>query len=207
MATAADEDQIFTLLLLLHSENGLFGLVEEKVRWGIRYATNRQGGIIWVVNEGARIVGSLGMLITTDWYSNDEYLLERWNYVHPRYRRSDYARKLLEQAKWTSQWFSNEAKKKGRNPVPFQCGINSFDRTEAKVRMYARVMPCIGAFFMYGELPLKNDKMLAAMDEVTEYGVKAQREHSREVVPLVETILRAGQLTPVPGPNEGNHVR
>src|SRR5215471_3416793 len=122
LATAADEEQIFTLVVMLHSEIGLFGLNHEKLRWGIKHATQRRGGIIWVVEEGQRIVGSLGMLITTDWYSDDEYLLERWNYVRPDYRKSDYARKLLEQAKWTSQWFSNEAKKKGRNPVPFQCG-------------------------------------------------------------------------------------
>lgn len=201
LAMPADEDQIFELLLLLHAENGMFGVNPFKVREGIKWATRRKGGIIWVVNEGALIVASLGMLISTDWYSDDEYLLERWNYVHPRYRKSDHARKLLEQAKWTSEWFSRESKKKGRGPVPFQCGINSFDRTEGKVRLYARHMPCIGAFFMFGELPIprQNDKMQDAVREVEEQ-YNRSTERPRKNVPLVETVLRVGQ-------REGDHVR
>src|SRR5262249_21129644 len=141
LANQADEYEIFGLLLMLHAENGLFSLNPEKVIAGIRWATERKGGVIFVIEEGKRIVASLGMTIAQDWYSDDEYLLERWNFVHPDYRgRGDYARKLIEQGKWSTAWF----KANTGITMPFQCGINSFDRVDAKVRLYARHMPCIG---------------------------------------------------------------
>ena len=154
-ATPQDEDQIFALLMLLHSENGWFSVNDEKVRDGIKVATRRKGGFIWVIDEGwiaperPRVVATLGMLIVSDWWSDDEYLLERWNFVHPKYRKSNYARMLIEQAKWTSDLMK----------LPVQVGINSLDRTEGKVRLYARHMPCVGAFFMYGPIPRQNEKM------------------------------------------------
>ena len=190
-ATPADEDQIFALLMLLHSENGWFSVNDQKVREGIKVATRRQGGFIWVCDEGGRVVATLGMLIVSDWWSDDEYLLERWNFVHPKYRKSNYARMLIEQAKWTSNLMK----------LPVQVGINSFDRTEGKVRLYARHMPCVGAFFMYGPIPRQNEKMLEETRKIEELNKKAHTERTREVVPLVETILRVG------GRDEGKNVR
>ncbi len=190
-ATPADEDQIFALLLMLHSENGMFGVNDTKVRDGIKVATRRKGGFIWVIDEGGRVVATLGMLIVTDWYSDDEYLLERWNFVHPKYRKSNYARMLIEQAKWTSNLMK----------LPVQVGINSFARTEGKVRLYARHMPCVGAFFMYGTIPRQNEKMREEARRIEELNKKAHTERSREVVPVVETILRVG------GRDEGHNVR
>lgn len=192
LATEADEEKLFLLLLMLHAENGMFSMDDDKVIAGIRYATQRQGGIIFCIDEGPHLVASLGMCITTDWYSNDPYLLERWNYVHPQYRQgTDYARKLIEQGKWAHAWW----KQKGEN-YPFQCGINSFDRTEAKVRLYARHMVCIGAFFMYGEPPFQGEKYQREMRRVEEMNRRVRglpgAAHAR-VVPLVETILRLGQ--------------
>ena len=196
-AEPADEEQIFALLMLLHSENGWFRVNDEKVREGIKIATRRQGGFIWVIDEGhiapkrPRVVATLGMLITRDWYSDDEYLLERWNYVHPKYRKSNYARKLIEQAKWTSDQMK----------LPVQVGINSLERTEGKVRLYARHMPCVGAFFMYGPIPRQNEKMREETRRIEAWDKKARTERSTRVIPLVETILRVG------GRDEGNHVR
>jgi hypothetical protein len=189
-ATPEDEEQIFALLMLLHSENGMFGVNDEKVRAGIQWGTRRKGGLIWVTPERPRIVATMGMLIVQDWYSDDDYLLERWNYVHPKYRKSNYARKLIEQAKWTSNLLK----------LPVQIGINSFDRTEGKVRLYARHMACVGAFFMYGEIPRQSEKMRAEMLRIEELDAKARKERTREVVPLVETILRVG------GRDEGKNV-
>lgn len=191
LATEADEEKLFLLLLLLHAENGMFSMDDDKVIAGIRYATQRQGGIIFCIDDGPHLVASLGMLLTSDWYSNDLYLLERWNYVHPEYRQSDYARKLIEQGKWAHAWW----KQKGEN-FPFQCGINSFDRTEAKVRLYARHMPCIGAFFMYGEPPFQGEKYEREMQRIAEMNRRVHGlpvPENRRVVPLVETILRVGK--------------
>jgi GNAT superfamily N-acetyltransferase len=189
LATKRDEGEIFGLLLLLHAENALFSLNRDKVLAGIQWATERKGGLIFVIDEGPRVVASLGMTIACDWYSDDEYLLERWNFVHPEYRRSDYARKLLETGKWAHEWF----KVKGKL-MPFFCGINSFERTEAKIRMYARLMPCIGAYFMYGQAPRQQDAVareMRAIEETTRIGSRDGRDG--KVRPAVETLIRVSR--------------
>jgi GNAT superfamily N-acetyltransferase len=191
LATKADEGAIFALLRMLHRENGMFGLNPDKVIAGIQWATERKGGIIFCIDQDSRVVATLGMCIACDWYSDDEYLLERWNFVHPHYRQSDYARKLLEQGKWAHAWF----KRNGKN-MPFQAGINSFDRTEAKVRLYARHMVCIGAYFIYGEPPLQPWKYRDAAPKIEEVNRKVRgmpAPYNRSVVPVVETVIRASQ--------------
>lgn len=188
VAKPSDEGEIFALLMMLHAENGIFSLNTQKVIDGIRIATERNGGIIWVIEDDKRVVASLGMLMTSDWYSDDLYLLERWNFVHPDYRKSDYARKLLEQAKWTTEWFKRDG-----ILMPFQCGINSFERTEAKVRLYARSMPCIGAYFIYGQLPRQNEKMQEELVNIERSNKQASRDRSKEVRPVVETVLQVAQ--------------
>src|SRR5262245_28577415 len=181
-AVPSDEEDIFNLLLMLHNENGIFSVNPQKVRAGIQYATQRQGGLIFV-NEGPRVVATLGLAVAMEWYTDEEYLCERWNYVHPEHRRSNYARMLLEQAKWVSDWFASKGKK-----LPLQIGINSCERTEAKVRLYARHLPCIGAYFVYGE----------ATQKAFDHGVRERAKeveqtnlHNGRTVPLVKTILRA----------------
>jgi|SRR5215469_16560528 len=195
LATKSDEGEIFGLLLMLHAENGLFSLNRDKVLAGIQWATERKGGIIYVIEEGKRIVATMGMTIANDWWTDDEYLLERWNYVHPEYRRSDYARMLLEQGKWATEWF----KQRGAL-LPFMCGINTLDRTDAKIRLYARHMPCIGAYFMYGMPPRMQDKIKAEMAAIEEQTRKANSAHNKQVRPAVETLIRVAQR------GETNHV-
>ena len=201
LATKADEGEIFGLLLMLHAENGMFSLNRDKVLAGIQWATERKGGIIYVIEEGPRVVATMGMSIVCDWYSDDEYLLERWNFVHPEFRRSNYGRMLLEQGKWASEWFKNNGKL-----LPYMCGINTFDRVEAKIRMYAQHMPCVGAYFMYGLAPRMQDKVKAEMAAIEEQTKKSNSGHLKTktglspVRPAVETLIR------VMKPGETNHV-
>jgi hypothetical protein len=192
LAMQEDEGELFALLLLLHEEMGFFSLNPNKVLAGIRWATERKGGVIFVIEDGNRIVATLGMTIACDWYSDDEYLLERWNFVHPQHRRNhDYARKLLEQGKWSHEWFRAQGKS-----LPFMCGINTYDRLESKVRLYARHMPCIGAYFMYGLPPLQTNKAEMEMRLIDERREEAKGQPSPlniAVRPAVETILRVSQ--------------
>lgn len=197
LAAKKDEGEIFALLLMLHAENGMYRLNKDKVIAGIQMATDRKGAIIYVIEADNRVVASLGMVIVADWYSNDEYLAERWNFVHPEYRKSNYARMLLEQGKWTYEFF-----KKGGRQMPFQCGINSFDRTEAKVRMYARHMPCVGAWFMFGEPTGERaaEQYRDELEKIDELNKKIRRERidHKTVRPVIETILRVGRQASSP---------
>jgi GNAT superfamily N-acetyltransferase len=195
LAEKKDEGEIFGLLVMLHAENALFSMNRDKVIRGIQYATERQGGIIFVVDEGPRVVATLGMSIVSDWYSDDEYLLERWNYVHPDYRRSEYGRMLLEQSKWAHDWFAREGAL-----LPFMCGINSFHRTESKIRLYARHMPCIGAYFMYGLAPRQQELIKQEMRAIEEQTRKSNSAHVHTVRPAVETLIHVSKR------RETNHV-
>jgi hypothetical protein len=198
LATKDDEGDIFFLLVMLHKEMGFFSLNPDKLLAGIQWATDRKGGVIFVIEEGGRIAATLGMTIACDWYTDDEYLLERWNFVHPDYRRNhDYARKLLEQGKWSHEWF----RERGQS-LPFMCGINTFERLEPKVRLYARHMPCIGAYFMYGLPPLQSNKAAMEMVAIDDLNKKSRGQPiNRPVSPVVELILRVSQRQ-----REGNHV-
>lgn len=189
LATPDDEGEIFALLSVLHAENGLFTMDNQKVIDGIRYATKRQGGMIWVIEEDHHIVASLGMLITCEWYSKDDYLLERWNFVHPDYRRSEYGRMLLDQAKWCSDWWLKET---GRR-MPLMVGVQSHARTAAKVRLYARSMACIGAYFIYGRTPRQDDKLQEELRQVQEMNRKSRRDGTKDVRPVAETIIHVSQ--------------
>jgi GNAT superfamily N-acetyltransferase len=188
LATKKDEGEIFGLLIMLHAENGFFTMNRDKVIAGIQHATERRGGIIYVIDEGPRVVATLGMTISVDWYSDDEYLHERWNFVHPDYRKSDYAKRLLNQAMWSHEWFKAHGKL-----MPFYCGINSLERTEAKIRMYARHMPLIGAYFAYGMAPRQQEATAQEMRAIEERTRKSNAAHTREVRPAVETLIRVTQ--------------
>lgn len=190
LATKADEPELFELLLLMHSEMAFFSLNPSKVVEAIQCATERRGGIIYVIEEKHRVVATLGMVLAQDWYSDDYFLAERWNFVRPECRKSDYARRLLEQAKWTHERFKLAGQK-----IAVQVGINSLDRTEAKIRLYARQMPCMGAYFIYGAVPqpFANEKIKAEMARIGEQNREASRTRSRKVRPVVETIIRASR--------------
>ena len=191
-ATHADEAEIFSLLMMMHAEMEFFNVNQAKVVDCIQDATYRRGAIIYVIEDKGRVIATLGMVFATEWYSDDEFLAERWNFVHPDFRKTDCARKLLEQAKWT-----HERLKILGNVVPVQVGINSFDRTEAKIRMYGRHMPCVGAYFIYGALPrvAMNDKARAEMTKIAEMNrdVSHRKRNYLDARPAVKEVIRSSR--------------
>ena len=139
MATKADEQQIYDILMELYAENSLFELSPEKV-WGIiRKATNRQGGIIGVIDGPNGIEGTVGLELVQFWYSESWLLSEYWNFVREPYRQSDNAKNLINFAKWCAESMN----------MPLHMGIITTKRTAAKERLYRRVMPKVGAFFVH----------------------------------------------------------
>lgn len=144
LAGPADEDALFHLLMLAHQENGLLALSEEKVRQVLRAMLARgsgRWGMIGIIHgpDGSAI-GSVGVELETFWYSDEWYLGERWNYVHPDHRQSSHAEDLIQFSKWAADTLG----------VVLEMGIISTIRTEAKVRLYRRQMKQVGAFFVHG---------------------------------------------------------
>lgn len=139
LAVPTDEEEIFKICKLLHQENGLFPMSEEKVRARIRECTEQRGGIIGVIGAPGEIEAIICLIINTFWYCETFSLDEQFAYVLPNHRRSANAKELIVFAKACAQ----ELK------LPLVIGVLSNERTEAKVRLYERQLgPSAGAFFL-----------------------------------------------------------
>lgn len=136
-----DEDELMKLCRLLHEENGIFSMSEDRVRSTIRLAFDHRGGMIGVIGEPSKIQAMICLIIGNFWYSDELHLEELFSYVHPDYRKSTNADALVRFA----QKCSDEI------PLPLVIGILSHSRTIAKVRLYKRRLGNpIGAFFVHG---------------------------------------------------------
>lgn len=138
---------------MAHKENGIFRLAPEKVEFFLQRAMfpemihpadDGPRGLVAVIGEPGKLEAICFVLIGQFWYSNDHHLEELLVYVDPEYRASGNAKAIIE-------WMKRAADALG---IPVMSGIMSTERTEAKVRLYRRQMPCIGAFFLY-PLPAK----------------------------------------------------
>lgn len=141
LAVAGDEERIYNHLLGLHKENGLFSLSRDKSMAVIRSATERKGGIIGVIDGESGVEGSIGLQLSSWWYTeNDYHLSEFWCFVREDCRATNHAKDLIQFAKWCAE----EMK------IPLFMGIVTTKRTAAKERLYRRTLPKVGAYFMWG---------------------------------------------------------
>ena len=148
--TPTDRDGIWSLMRMLHTENGAFNISEGKVNWILdrvlhpdRIPEGDMGlrGYIGVIGPSNALEGLVLMVIANHWYTEDFHLEELANFVHPNHRRGkNHARTLLSYSKHISD----------KVGIPLLMGVISNDRTEAKVRLYRKQLPEVGAYFLYG---------------------------------------------------------
>lgn len=131
--------QIFSLFSLMYAEVAQHALSWPKVAAMIRLATQRTRGIVGVIGEPHDLKAAIFMVIEPVWYSDEFFLQEYFNYVRPDARRSTYATDLLCYGKRCAEELG----------IDFFCGVYSTVRTEAKCRLYRRVMPKMGEFYRY----------------------------------------------------------
>lgn len=150
LARPEDEEPIYRLLLRLYEENALMAMSATKVRATIRAGTRGEGGIVGVIDGASgEIEASIGMALSCFWYTEEWHLNELWCFVHPDYRRSTHARRLIEFGKWCADRLSSEEKR-----VPLLLGIVTRHRLLPKLRLFQRQAPQVGAIFMHGiEIP------------------------------------------------------
>jgi hypothetical protein len=142
MADERDEIEIFRLCEMMWREEHprkRHPLSWSKVSPMIRMATRRERGIIGVIGEPGDLKAAVFLLIEPVWFSDTWILCEYFNYVRPDARRSTYAKDLIA--------FSKSCADALR--LDLSIGVLSNSRTEAKVRLYKRMLPYAGAFFYY----------------------------------------------------------
>lgn len=143
LAGEADEMQIFNLCSLMHAEVGLHPLDWPKIAAMIRLATMRTRGIVGVIGEPHDLKAAIFMMIEPVWYSSAFVLLDYFTYVRPDARQSTYATDLIAYGKQCADGLG----------IDFVCGVFSTVRTEAKCKLYRRVMPKVGEFYRYQPKP------------------------------------------------------
>lgn len=144
VALPQDEEAIMELCRLLHAENAIASMNEDKVRNMIRRALNPDkksfAGLCGVIGPvGGPLSAVCYLFVSQLWYTDDWHLEEVFLFVHPEHRRKPYGRIMMRFMKATSE----------RLGIPLLTGIVSNHRTEAKVRLYERELVKAGAWFLY----------------------------------------------------------
>lgn len=106
-------------------------------------ALNLDHGIVGLIGDpGEQIEGIVLLRVGNVWYSDAALLDEKAIFVHPSYRNAKGGRaaRLAEFSKHVADTLD----------IPLTIGVLSSHRTEAKVRMYSRIMgPSNGAYWIY----------------------------------------------------------
>lgn len=148
IAKPDDAQEVWRLFLQGHKENGLFSLAPEKVQWFMNRAlfphlipANDTGprGVIGVIGPVGALEGLVFVTIGEYWYSHQKHIEEFIVYVDPECRKSNHAHALID-------WMKEQVEVTG---LPLMTGVISNDRTEAKCRLYRRMLPKVGEFFLY----------------------------------------------------------
>lgn len=134
-----DFQEIFRISCLLHAENGSHSFNEMKVREIIWRGVNRWEAICAVIGPPTDIKAMLMLAIEEVRYSDDHEIVEIWNFVRPDCRRSDYAKQMITFAKKCAD----------ETGLFLSIGVISEKKLEAKRRLYERMLPLGGYWFIY----------------------------------------------------------
>ena len=171
-ATPFDAPEIWRLFLQTHHENGLFSLAPSKVTEFMDRAIHPERIPSWdtgpraqigVIGPQGRLEGVVFVLISSFWYSSDLHLEELLVYVDPECRKSGHAVAML-------KWMKGLA---DALQIPLLTGIISKTRTAAKIRLYDRQLPRIGAFYLYPKTDTELVKPESVMGETKKLRVVA----------------------------------
>lgn len=146
VASGNDYDEVWRLLMASHSENALFPLAEDKVRWFVNRVIYPESipagdtgirGVIGVIGPINALEALVFLTVGSHWYTHAQHIEEYMVFVDPRHRRSNHAKALV-------SWMKDQVEITG---LPLLTGVQSTHRTEAKCRLYQRMLPKIGEFF------------------------------------------------------------
>ena len=149
VANRHDAGEIWRLFLQGHRENGLFTLAPDKVQYFMQRALCPEmiepedtgpRGIIGVIGPTGGLEALVFVTLGTYWYSHEKHLQEFLVYVDPECRQSEHAKALVD-------WMKDQVEE---TKLPLLTGVISTKRTEAKCRLYRRLLPKVGEFFYFG---------------------------------------------------------
>jgi len=140
-AGLADAAEILDLWKMLHEENGIFPWNEKKAALAVKSCITN--GAVFVAEVDNKIVGMLGVDREQPVYSESECLVDRFGFVHPDYRKSRIAVRLIR----ATLAFARELKM-----LVFFLLLTPKDTTR-KAHLLARYMRPAGLVFVGGATP------------------------------------------------------
>src|SRR5208282_1583528 len=141
LGVQADIPELLAMGHELHAENAMMPLSESKIVAAAGRAIRQDRAMVGCIGPvGGILEGMIYLTIGQFWYTDVYHLEELYSFVRPEFRRSRRAEALVRFAMKSSE----------RLHVPLLIGVISNWRTEAKVRMYERLLgKRAGAFFLY----------------------------------------------------------
>lgn len=142
VGTPGDIHEMMDIAMLACEENGFTQPNPGKLLNEIWAALNLHYGIIGIISGDTGIEGAVLLRVGEVWYGDNPILEERAIFIHPDFRaaKGGRAARLCEFSKWTSDQLG----------IPLTLGVLSNHRTEAKCRMYERIMgKPSGAYWLY----------------------------------------------------------
>ena len=95
LATVEDLSEIYMMLHVMHSEtvSGTSPINSEKLTNAISNALHR--GVVIIAEVDCKIVGGIGGMETSDWWSDEKYLGDLFFFVYEEHRKSKIAVNLI----------------------------------------------------------------------------------------------------------------
>ncbi len=160
IAGVADKEEVFRLFRQAHQENGIMPYDLSRVDWWIMRMLMPESipawdtgprGVIGVIGEPDHIEGAAFLVIGHIWYATKPHIEELAIYVDPQYRRPIKGR--IGHHRALIEWMKEQSVMTG---LPLFSGIMTTHRTEAKVKLYERMLPKVGAVFRFDPITVSS---------------------------------------------------
>jgi GNAT superfamily N-acetyltransferase len=147
IATIEDLPEVWRLFRMGYGENALFPLDKDKALWHLKRALEPEKihpedkgmrGIIGVIGPVGALEAATFLTLATFWYTHHQHVEEYIVLVDEDHRKTDHAKAMI-------NWMKQTAQEAG---LPLITGILSNNRTQAKCRLYGRLLPKAGEFFV-----------------------------------------------------------
>ena len=139
IATPDDYQELMRICYLLWLDNGQHPWSEEKAKEFIWRGCHRDNAIVGVIGSSSDIKAVIYLEVMPVYYSDDVQLYEKFAFVRPDSRKSDFAKRLIYFARRCAD----------ETGIDLLIGIISDVKLEAKKRLYHRHLPEGGAWFCY----------------------------------------------------------
>jgi GNAT superfamily N-acetyltransferase len=143
--TSEEFHQVVELLKLFAKDHemGVIKAPEDPTELACKvvYDVSENGKLYVAKNESGKTVGSLGLKLGNNWYSEQKFYGDLWFYVLPEYRSSGVGGTLLTFAKNAAQAES----------IPLVVGVFNLQSPEKKIEIYKRLgFSYAGSMFVSG---------------------------------------------------------